>query len=294
MTDAEPGWELWRAFGAVMQAGTLSGAARRLGLTQPTIGRQIEALEQKLGYPLFVRSRQGLAPTEAAQTLAPLAASLAATAGALERASAGVSSGGVVRVTASDVVAAEVLPEMLALFRAKHGDIEIEVSASNTVEDLLTREADLAVRMTRPTQQALVAKKIGTVPVKLWAHPDYLKRNGAPETLDDLIGHSIIGYDKEHALLDYLAGLGVSASKSTFAIRCDNELVQHAMVRAGLGVGGMQTPLAKRSGLAPLLHDALTFPLECWLVTHEDLRRAKAVRLLFDHLERSLSAYIAS
>jgi DNA-binding transcriptional LysR family regulator len=292
----EPAWDLWRAFCAVMETGTLSGAARALGLTQPTIGRQIEALEQALGYPLFVRSQRGLAATDAAHALAPLAADMAATAGALTRAGAGAASEhkGVVRLTAAKVMAAEVIPSMLTRFRALYPDIEIELSASNVVEDLLTREADLAVRTADPTQLALIAKKIGVSPINLYAHEDYLARFGAPETVEDLSRHTLIGYDKQPALREFLSSLGVDPARALFAIRTDDEMTQHGLLRAGIGIGGMQRALAARSPeLRPVLHDAIHLPMPVWVVMHEDLRASRSVRALFDHLTAEFAAYLA-
>jgi len=297
MMQTEPDWDLWRAFIAVMAAGTLSGAARALALTQPTIGRQIEALEAALGAPLFVRSPQGLTPTDAAHAIAPLARNMAAAAGAIARAAYGAAQAqaGIVRVTASEVMSVEVLPEMLASFRADNPDIEIELSVSNRVEDLLTREADLAVRMTSPIQQALVGKKIGAVGVGLYGHRDYLERAGAPRNLDELAGHTLIGYDANVAAIEAIKPLHPLVSRRFFAIRTDSEITQLALVRAGVGIGGMQDPLARRDrNMIAILPGALAMPLDVWLVVHEDLRRARAVQLLFAHLERKLKAYVGA
>jgi DNA-binding transcriptional LysR family regulator len=295
MDTSNASWDLWRAFGAALETGSLSAAARRLGSTQPTLGRQIEALEDSLGYPLFVRSQRGLTPTEAAHALAPLAATMMATASALARAGAGVSDdAGVVRVTASDVVACEVLPPMVAAFRAIRPRIEIELSASNAVEDLLTREADIAVRMQPPKQQALVARRIGTVEAGLFAHEDYLARAGMPQSLDDLRSHSVIGYDRQLGMLGVLRDMGIAYDARSFALRADNELVQMALLRAGAGIGGMQRPLAARSPeLVAVLPDAFRLPMPIWLAMHEDLRGARPVRALFDFLASGLEAYLA-
>jgi DNA-binding transcriptional LysR family regulator len=295
MDQNDASWDLWRAFGAALQTGSLSAAARRLGSTQPTLGRQIEALEAALGYPLFVRSQRGLTPTDAARTLAPLAATMTATAGALARAGASVSGdAGVVRVTASEVVACEVLPSMLAQFRAAWPRIEIELSANNAVEDLLTREADIAVRMQPPKQQALVALRIGTVEAGLYARADYLARAGTPKSLDDLRDHSVIGYDRQLSMLGLLREMGIAYDSRSFAVRADNELVQMALLRAGAGIGGIQRPLAARSPeLVPVLTDVFSLPMPIWLVMHEDLRAARPVRALFDFLAVALRGYLA-
>src|SRR5579862_4996554 len=187
MSDAD--WQLYRAFLAVVRTGSLSAAARRLSLTQPTIGRQIAELEQALGLPLFTRSPHGLIPTEAARTLLPHAESMEAAAQALTRAASGAAdeTRGTIRLTASEVISGEVLPPILAAFQDRHRGIAIELVATNKVEDLLRRDADIAIRMARPTQDALVAKRIGTVPVFLYAHKSYLARRPMPAKLEDLL-----------------------------------------------------------------------------------------------------------
>jgi DNA-binding transcriptional LysR family regulator len=296
MDGGGPSWDLWRAFDAAIETRSLSAAARRLGATQPTLGRQIEALEVALGYPLFVRSQRGLTPTDAALALAPLAATMTATAGALARAGAGASTeAGVVRVTASEVIACEVIAPILPAFRAVNPEIEVEIDASNAVADLLSREADIAVRMVPPRQQALVARHLGTAEIGLYARADYLARHGMPTSLDDFAGHTIIGYDRDLVLLDQLRAIGIPVEPRSFAVRADNNLVQHALIRAGVGIGGMQHQLAARSpDLVAVLPDAFRLPLEIWVVMHEDLRGSKPVRALFDFLAAGLGTYLAS
>ena len=161
MITPEPGWELYRTFLAVVREGSLSGAARALGLTQPTAGRHVDALERALGFSLFIRTQQGLSPTEAALSLRPFAESLEATSAALLRAASSQGEGvrGTVRITASDVVAVEVLPPILADLHAAYPELTIELVPSNRMEDLLRREADIAVRMQRPSQGVLVARR---------------------------------------------------------------------------------------------------------------------------------------
>ncbi len=162
MVTSNPDWSLYRSFLSVLRTGSLSAAARDEGLTQPTVGRHVDSLEQALGVALFTRSQQGLAPTEAALELQPYAESLEATAAALVRAAVGRSgTQGTVRITASEVIGAEVLPPMLTQLHAAHPEIELELMLSNRTEDLLQREADIAVRMVAPTQQALLARRVG-------------------------------------------------------------------------------------------------------------------------------------
>lgn len=181
-----PSWDHYRTLLAVLDAGSLSGGARRLGLSQPTAGRHIEQLEAALGLPLFTRSQAGLRPTELAVGLRPHLEGMAAAAEAASR-DAGAQTGaaaGVVRLTASEVMGVEVLPEILAGFRELHPEVAIELIVSNESQDLLRREADIAVRTFRPTQAALLARRIGAVPVGLYAHRRYLERRGMPARLE--------------------------------------------------------------------------------------------------------------
>jgi len=195
----EPGWELYRTFLEVIRDGTLSGAARNLELTQPTVGRHIDALEASLRISLFSRSPQGLKATPAALELVGHAEAMAAASAALQRAASGGTHAdrGTVRITASEMVGCEVLPPMLARFREAHPAITLELALNNRNEDLLRREADIAVRMTRPRQKQLVARRIGKSPVGLFAHPRYVERFGLPKTVADLAGHCMIGFDRD-------------------------------------------------------------------------------------------------
>ncbi len=290
-------WQLYRSFLAVMREGSLSAAARALGLTQPTLGRQIAQLEEELGLPLFTRSRSGLGATAAATALLPHAQAMASAAEALARAAAGAAdeSKGTIRLTASDVVAAEVLPPMLADFQNRHRGIVLELVASNRVEDLLRRDADVAVRMARPTQDALLAKHIGVVPGRLYAHRRYVEARGVPSSLNDLPSHVLIGVDRDDTSIRGVVVAGQQITRDIFTFRSDNDLVQLAAMRAGAGIGGCHVGIARRDPeLLPVLHDVVQFTLDMWLVTHEDLRQDRRIRLLFDFLAERLAAYVAT
>src|SRR5262245_45311765 len=178
----EIGWELYRSFLGVLSKGSLSGAARALGITQPTVGRHISYLEKALGFALFTRSQSGLLPTEAALSLRTYAEAMSSTAAALQRAAASQGAGvkGTVRVSASDVIGAEVLPAILGELRTQHPQLTIELVLTNRLQDLLQREADIAVRMAPPKQSALVTKRVDTVTVGLHAHQSYLALRGTP------------------------------------------------------------------------------------------------------------------
>ena len=298
MTAAvEPGWELYRSFLAALQAGSLSGAARLLKLTQPTIGRHIDELEAALDTPLFTRSQHGLQPTDAAIELAPHAEAMASSAAALRRAASGTSQQvrGTVRLSASEVIGVEVLPPMLASLREQHPLLTFELVVSNQVRDILRRDVDLAVRNVRPTQTGLVAKKIGDVTLGLHAHRRYLERHGTPRTIDDLEDHALIGYDQETPAVRSLQAKGLRFSRDMFALRTDNDLAHLAAIRAGYGIGVCQVPIGRREAdLVRLLPRHFAFNLEIWLVMHENLRTSPRMRAVFDHLGSALSTYVDS
>jgi len=296
MARSDPKWETYRSFLAVMTEGSLSAAARQLGLTQPTLGRHIDELEEALGQSLFTRSQAGLIATQAARDLLPHAQAMASAADALIRAASGTESEekGAVRLTASVFVGGEVLPDILTRFRAQHPAIAIELILSDLTQDLLRRDADIAVRMVQPKQEALVAKKIGTTTLGLYARRDYLERYGAPKTLEEVAQHAIIGFDRETAFERGLMAMGLPLSRELFALRVDNDLARANALRAGFGLGVCQVGVAKRDpDLVNLLPKAFRIELPLWLVMHKDLRGIRRIRLLFDHLVQELSAYAA-
>jgi len=295
MNHTGPSWDLYRTFLAVLREGSLSGAARSLGLTQPTVGRHIEALEQAVGFQLFTRSQRGLAATEAALELRPYAEVLSSTAASLLRAASGQGAAvkGTVRVSASEVVGVEVLPPILAALRERHSALVIELALSNAVEDLLQREADIAVRMVEPSQKALVVKRLGTISIGLHAHRRYLKRRGTPKCLEDLAAHSVIGFDRETPDIRSMMKRMPKFDVSRFALRTDSHLAQLAAIRAGFGIGICQVALARRDRhLVRVLPDAFELKLETWLAMHENLRSTPRCRAVFDALAAGLAGYV--
>jgi DNA-binding transcriptional LysR family regulator len=299
MSDTSPDavdWERQRAFLAVLREGSLSGAARALGAAQPTVRRRIEELERQLGVALFTRSPQGLLPTQAAFRLEEPARIMATAADAFLRAASAPAdeARGLVRITASEVMSVEVLPSMLTALRERHSGLAVAVGVSNANEDLLHGQADVAVRMVEPTQQALVAQRIGEVPLGLHAHQRYLDAHGTPESLGDLKRYALIGFERETAGVRTLRTRGLKLQPADFAMRTDSDLCQLAAIRAGLGLGVCQVPLARRDPeLVHVLPEALTFGLGVWVVTHEDLRRVRRVRFAFDALVQGLTDYLA-
>jgi DNA-binding transcriptional LysR family regulator len=294
MTKHGPSWELLRTFLEVVRDGSLSGAARRLGLTQPTAGRHIDALEAQLRLPLFTRSPHGLIPTPAALDLVPHAEQMAAAAAALRRAASGeaATDRGTVRITASEIVGCEILPAILAGFRRKHPAIELELKLSNRNEDLLRRDADIAVRMNRPTQKALVTRRIGKTMIGLYAHRDYLAAFGTPTSIADLSAHRLIGFDRDDRSFRSAGSLAALVTRDQFCFRCDSDPAQLAALRAGVGIGGCQDQLALlRPELVPVLPKEVRFSLEIWLAMHENLKATRRVRLLFEHLADGIKGF---
>lgn len=287
------GWELYRSFLGVCREGSLSGAARQLGITQPTVGRHIAALETALGVVLFTRSPSGFLPTAVAHTLCAHAETMERTAAAFERAASahGDEVRGVVRVSASEVVGVEVLPPILTKLRQTHPHLKVELVLTNRLSDLLQLEADIAVRMIRPRQEQLLARRIGLIEVGLHARDDYLQQHGTPLQMRDLAGHAVIGFDQENAFIRSLAVNGFE--RSAFAISSDSDLAQLALIRTGAGIGGCQVLLAKRDPrLRRVLPESFSIKLETWVTMHEDLRNSPRCRVMFDALVEGLQRYV--
>jgi len=299
MTSTTIGWELYRSFLGVLNEGSLSGAARALGLTQPTVGRHVAALERELGTVLFTRSQTGLMPTEVAETLRGYAQAMASTAAALERAAgsqgAAGAVNGVVRISCSDVIGIEVLPTIIAGLRVAHPGLKVECVLTDRVQDLLQREADIAVRMVAPKQAQLMARRIGHIEVGLHARRDYLARHGTPRDVDRLAEHAIIGYDQPTAFLRQAEKLVKGLRRELFSLRCDSNVAQLALIRAGAGIGLCQVPLARRDAeLVRVLPRRVSFQLDTWVTMHEDFRNSPRCRVTFDALVQGLSDYLAN
>ncbi|HEY1875231.1 MAG TPA: LysR family transcriptional regulator [Steroidobacteraceae bacterium] len=290
----EVGWELYRSFLGVLQEGSLSGAARNLGITQPTVGRHVSTLEDSLGLTLFTRSQTGLLPTEAALALRPYAESMRSTADALRRAADSQGEGvkGTVRVSASEVVGVEVLPPIIARLRQAQPQLTVELVATNRVQDLLQREADIAVRMTRPRQELLIARLVGVVALGFFAHRSYLARQGTPKTVTDLLQHALIGFDQETPFLRQARKTMPEWSRGAFSIRTDSDVGQIALIRAGCGIGVCQVALTKLDAdLVRVMPHKFELKLETWVTMHEDLRNSPRCRVTFDALVKGLTTY---
>jgi DNA-binding transcriptional LysR family regulator len=288
-------WALCRSFLAILRQGSLSGAARVLNVAHPTMRRHLDELEAMIGAALFVRSPSGLMPTALAIELREPAESMEAAAEALIR-SASAEAGevaGTVRLTASEIMGVEVLPAFLAAIRTSHPRLDFEVVLTNTVQDLRRRDADIAIRMTRPIQSDLVARKVGETRLGIYAHRDWVAAHEAPTSLEALVrSGQLVGYDRgDTSILRGLAARGVHATAADFCFRSDSDLAQLAAIRAAVGVGFCQIRIADRDpNLQRLLAD-LEFGLEIWLVAHASNLSTSRVRLVFDTLARDLQKY---
>ncbi|MES2977919.1 MAG: LysR family transcriptional regulator [Pseudomonadota bacterium] len=284
-------WSLIPSFLAALERGSLLGAARAMGASQPTLGRHIAELESQLGVALFERTGRGLLPTPMAHTLAEAARSMEAGAFQLSRAALGAAAAeaGTVRLSASQPVCCFVLPPLLAQMRIALPEVQVELVSSNEVANLLRREADIAVRMVEPDQATLVARRIGKVTLGTYAHGDYLRRRGVPREPGDLLAHDLIGGDRNEDIIRGFSQLGQAMARESFVLRTDDLVAYWQAVRAGVGIGFVADYLARTDrAVVPLLPMLKIPPLPMWLVVHREIRGNARIRAVYDFLARSL------
>lgn len=284
-------WNRARAFLVTVEEGSLSAAARALGMTQPTLGRQVRSLEQQLDVVLFERAGRGLTLTPSGLDLLDHVRAMADAAGRLSLAASGhaQSIDGNICITAGEAISAVLLPPIIAELRAAHPGITIELVASNETRDLRRREADIAIRNFRPDQPDLVARKIREVPGHLYAASTYIARVGPLTSIDALNRAEYIGFGTEPALLGYLNGMGLALTEDNFPVIAANHLVQWELVKQGIGIGVMQQDIGDaepkvervRAGLRPI-------PVPMWLTTHREVNTSRRVRVVFDFLYERL------
>ena len=286
-------WNRARAFLVTAEEGSLSAAARALGMAQPTLGRQVDALEEELGVVLFERVGRGLTLTPSGLELLDHVRAMGDAANRVSLSAAGQSQSieGTVCITASETYAAILLPPIIARLRRAEPGIDIEIVTSNKASDLRRREADIAIRNFRPTEPDLVAKKIRDVPARLYAAPAYLERIGNPKVPYDLRHADFISIDNSGMFLKGLNALGLNLAQRNFPIFTENYLVMWELVKHGLGIGvldgniGDAEPLVRRAlpDLEPLM-----FPI--WLVAHREVNTSRRIRVVFDLLAEELAA----
>ncbi|MGJ3262738.1 MAG: LysR family transcriptional regulator [Salinarimonas sp.] len=284
-------WNLIRAFRATAEAGSLSAAARRLGATQPTLSRQVAALEAALGATLFDRVGKRLVLTELGRGLLEHARAMADAADAMALAAAGraVDVSGRVVVSATDAVCAHLLPEVLARLRREAPRITLVLVASNAISDLRRREADIAVRHVRPTEPELIGRRVGETTAHFYAAPSWIARHGRPRSIADVPAGEILGFEPVARFAEHLAASGHPVSTEDFRIVSENAMVLWELVRRGIGIGIVLHEIAERlGGLERLFPDTPGTPVPLWLVTHRELRTSRRVRVVFEALAEGL------
>lgn len=286
-------WGLVPSLLAALDRGSLLGASKALGLAQPTLGRHIAELERQLGVVLFERTGRGLTPTPAALQVAEAARAMQDSADRLARdvAAAAQEASGTVRISASQPMACGILPRVLAELRAALPQVDIELVVTNAVSNLLRREADIALRMVRPDQASLIARRIASVTVGAYAHRDYLRRRGTPATPEALLGHDLLGYDRDRTLLDGFAKAGFPVAAQAFAVRTDDLIAYAELVRAGAGVGFLPDYQARGdAGLVRLLPGLRIASWPVWLTVHREIRGSPRIRAVYDLLAQAVPA----
>jgi len=284
-------WSLLQAFTAVAQTGSLSAAARKLGLSQPTVGRQVAKAEAALGTTLFTRQHRGLALNDAGEALFPLALEMQDAACRLSLIAAGQSQSlkGTVRITASKVFAHYTLPPILAQIRHAEPDIQLELAPSDSTENLLFREADIAIRMYRPTQEDVIARKLGEIKTGLFAHKSYLAQRGTPLSFDDIDAHDMVGFDQNPLIIDAMKAFGFSRTREDFPVRCDDQATYWELAKAGCGIGATQLRLGRSTeGMVQVLPDLPLENLPVWLVAAKALRQTPRIRCVYDLLVNAI------
>ena len=287
-------WSLLQSFLAVAETGSLSAAARALGLSQPTLGRKVREVEAALGAELFHRHAKGPALTETGQAMLGPAQAMRDAAGRISLVAAGEDRGlsGPVRITASVVVSHFLLPEMLTRFRREEPGIEIDLVASDSSENLLFRAADIAVRMYRPGQLDMVTRHVADMPMGIYAAKSYLDGAGRPATQDALLALDWVGFDRNEMILRGMAEAGWSVTRDFFKLRTDDQAAYWQLVRAGGGVGIMQRAIGDPDPRLERLMPELPLPsLPVWLTAHEEVRRVPRVARVWEALVAGFEAF---
>lgn len=285
-------WNLARAFCFTAEAGSLSAAARKLGLTQPTLSRQVAALETALGVTLFERVGKKLVLTNAGLGLLDHARTMAAAGDEMVLAAAGRAQeiGGRVSISATDAVSAYLLPGILERVRLRAPHVTVVVVASNALSDLRRREADIAIRHVRPTEPELIGQRVNEMTAHFYASNTWIAANGEPRSLSELAEVLALGFEPVEQYVEQLRAIGVEISAARFRIVSDNAVVLWELVRQGAGVGMMLREVAERTPeLVRLMPELPGIPVPVWLVTHREMRTSLRVRMVYDVLAEELS-----
>jgi len=284
-------WNQVRAFLATVEEGSLSAAARALGQAQPTLGRQVAALEEALGVVLFERAGKALVLTETGLDLLDHVRAMRDAADRISLTASGRSQAidGQVRITASDAMSAYALPPIVARLREIAPGIEIDIVSSNVVQDLRRREADIAIRHVRPNQPDLIARLVRETTAHFYASSSYLERFGKLETLEDLSRADFIGFEEPEPMLRALKAHGVTLNRANFRVLSDSGVAVWEMVKQGLGVSVMVRDIAElTSDIVQVVPQVAPIPVPIWLTTHRELNTNRRIRVVFDALAEML------
>ncbi|MFT4708202.1 MAG: DNA-binding transcriptional LysR family regulator [Ascidiaceihabitans sp.] len=290
-------WSLLRTFLTVEQAGTVTKAATQLACSQPTVSRQLKELETQTGLTLFDRRGYRLVLTDAGVSILEFAQNMAHQADHLALAIAGKETAvtGTIRISTSEVIAYHFLPLVLVGLQEEYPEIDVEIVVENSVANLSSREADIAIRLFRPDKLGLVRTKIGALEIGAFASKSYLKLHGVPHTLDDLVHHNLLGYDQSTEILDGFRMHIPTVDSSLFSVRCDNHLVYWNMIRAGNGIGFCSTLMASQDKmLTRVLPDLKPDGNDVWLATHEALQKTPRVRAVWEFLSSQLTKRLST
>lgn len=285
-------WNQLKAFLETAETGSLSAAARKLGLTQPTLSRQVAAIEQRMGITLFERVGKSMALTPTGLDLLAHARAMGAAADALGLAATGRSQavGGVVSVSASDAVAAYLLPPLVRQLREQAPGIAVEVISSNAFSDLLRREADIAIRHVKPEQPELIARLIREATASFYASEDWVRAHGHPRSADEAAHLPFVGSDRSGQFLSYLRQHGLPLTEANFSCYADHSVPHWALVRQGMGIGVVGDDMVRDTpGIVRVLDDVPPVRFPIWLVTHRELRTSQRIRVVFEALAKGLA-----
>ncbi len=285
-------WNQLKAFLETAETGSLSAAARKLSLTQPTLSRQVAAIERSMGVTLFERVGKAMALTPTGLELLEHARAMGAAAGALELAATGrsLAIGGVVSVSATDAVAVNLLPPLVRRLREKEPGIAIEVISSNALSDLLRREADIAIRHVKPEQPELIARLIREASASFYASEDWVRIHGHPRSAQDAAHLPFVGSDRTGQFLAFLRQHGLPLSEANFSCYSDHTVAHWSLVCEGMGIGAMMDEIALNTpGIVRVLDEVPPVRFPIWLVSHRELRTSRRIRVVFEALAQGLA-----
>ena len=284
-------WAKLQSFVAVAEHGSLSAAARATGASQPTLSRHIAALEEDLELRLFDRTSEGLVLTPSGAEIFGNAEAMSQSANQIALVASGRSQEvtGSVRISASDTVARYSLPPMLAALRVAEPRIAIELVASNETNNLLKREADIAVRMYRPTQNDVITRKVGELHLGFFASKEYLDARGRITSVEQILSHELIGFDQNDSLIQGFRNAALNVSRESFSFRCDTQSIHYEIVRAGWGIGLLHVDVGQGTpDLEQVLPELPIPPLEFWLTAHAELKTSARIRRVYDFMADAL------